>query len=327
MKNVSILILSVLLGFGIFNFENEIRAAEKYPSKPITVMVNAEAGSGQDLITRRVYPRAAAMLGQPIMIVNKPGAGGSIALREVHDAKPDGYTLCSSTPTIFTNKLQGISSLGHSDFSVVGTIFFSFPWLIASTKTQHPYKSFEEVFLAAKASPGKVKLTTSGVGYMWWIMTMVFQQKTGLKFNVIPQPGTAGFIVSQVAGGHADIGVSSTSPAKPMIDAGMVNLLAVFAPHRAPGYEKVPTLKELGYDVGVGSFGVIVGPPKMPKEILDKLAKAFEAGVNDPEYQKFMNENHYAGIYMPSDKVIPYMDEQRNLFRAVMGETGILKEK
>jgi tripartite-type tricarboxylate transporter receptor subunit TctC len=158
-------------------------------------------------------------------------------------------------------------------------------------------------------------------------MTMVFQQKTGLKFNVIPQPGTAGFIVSQVAGGHAEIGVASCSPSKPMIDAGMVNLLAVFAPSKAPGYEKIPTLKELGYDLGVGSFGVFVGPPKMPRDIVEKLDKAFEAGVNDADYQKFMNENHYTGHYLNPEKAKRFMDEQREIYRPAMREAGILKEK
>jgi tripartite-type tricarboxylate transporter receptor subunit TctC len=112
-----------------------------------------------------------------------------------------------------------------------------------------------------------------------------------------------------------------------MIDAGMVNLLAVFAPSKAPGYEKIPTLKELGYDLGVGSFGVFVGPPKMPRDIVEKLDKAFEAGVNDADYQKFMNENHYTGHYLNPEKAKRFMDEQREIYRPAMREAGILKEK
>lgn len=326
-QRLCIQILSLLLLLGVFSLENKIQAAEKYPLKPITIIIPGEAGSGVDTMFRKNYQKASMILGQPIMIVNKPGAGGSIALRELHDAKPDGYTLGAFTPVIVTNKLQGLIPYDYADFTVIGTYYFSFPWIIGSTKTQRPFKTIEEALSFGKSNPGVVKLATSGVGYIWWIATMAFQQKTGLKFNVIPQPGTAALVLTQVAGGHADLGVSSMATVKPMADAGVINVLAFFGPKRAAGFDHVPSLNEFGYDVGVGAFGVVVGPPKLPKEIIDKLDKAFEVAVNDPEYQKYANENNYTPIYLPPDKAFRYLDEQRNVFRSVMGEAGILKEK
>lgn len=313
---------------GILSFEFPALGAEKYPVKPVTVIVPAEAGSGADLMFRKLYQKASTVLGQPIMIVNKSGAGGSMGLRELHDAKPDGYTLGAVTPIIVSNKLQGILPFDHADFAAIGTYYLTFPWIIGSKKTQQPFKTMEAAISFARANPGKVKLATSGVGYIYWITAMDFQQKTGLKFNVIPQPGTASFIVSQVAGGHADLGIGSMSAVKPLADGGVINILAFFGPKRAEGFDDVPTLKELfGYDVGIGTFGVIVGPQKLPKEIVDKLDRAFDAAVNDPEYQKFANENNYAPLYLPPDKVVRYLDEQREIYRSALREVGLLKEK
>lgn len=318
---------SLLVLFCVFGIENRSVVAETYPEKPITMIIPSEAGSGADMLARKLIPKASQILGQPIMIVNKTGAGGSLAMRELHDAKPDGYTLGGFTPIIITNKLQGITPFNYSDFSVIGSYYFSYSWIIASTKTQRLFKTLEETVSFAKTNPGKVILATSGVGYFQWIAAVAFQQKTGVKFNILPQPGTAAMTTTQVAGGHADIGVTAMSPTKPLVDSGLVKLLAFFGPKRAPGFENVPALSELGYDVGVGAFGVFVGPRKLPKEIIDKLDKAFRPAVNDPEYETLCKEGNYTPLYLSPDKFQTYLDEQNTVFRSVMKEGGILREK
>jgi tripartite-type tricarboxylate transporter receptor subunit TctC len=97
---------------------------------------------------------------------------------------------------------------------------------------------------------------------------------------------------------------------------------------RSPGkYSYVPTLKEIGYDMSWETFGIVMGPPKIPKDISAKLVKAFEVGANDPEYKKFLagrNANHF---YLPPDQILTYCDEKRKLVRKVMEKVGILKEK
>jgi tripartite-type tricarboxylate transporter receptor subunit TctC len=260
------------------------------------------------------------------MILNKGGAGGSIALREIHDAKPDGYTLVATGAMVVTNRLQGLLPYDYTAFTMIGSIYFSYPWMIASTKIQRPFKTIEEVLSRAKAEPGNVKMATPGVGYIWWIASMAFQQKTGLKFNIILQP-QAPMITTQVAGGHCDIGITSMTPARSMIESGLIKLLAFFGPKRSQSFPDVPSINEYGYDVGVSAFGVIGGPRNLPKEVIQKLDEAFGTAVNDPVYQKFAISNDYIPTYMHPNEVTRNLDNQKKIFRSIMEEAGILKEK
>jgi len=311
---------------GIFGMENATQAAEQYPVKPISYIVAVEAGAGGDILARPLCQKVSTLLGQSVIVVNKPGAGSSIGYREIHDAKPDGYTIGLGMGTIITNKLQGLLPYDHHDFTLICVFYDMRPTLVASTKTQRPFKTIEELIAYAKSHPGELKLATGSVGQMLWYQTMAFTQATGLQFNIIPQPGAGGFAIAQVAGGHADLGVIDMPSAKTKIEAGNVRPLAVVGERRAPPpYDRVPALKELGYEINIASIGSVVGPPKMPKEITDKLVKVFKA-ANDAEYQKFVAERFVFPTYIPPEEAVKYLDEQIKGFRIIAEKAGILKE-
>jgi tripartite-type tricarboxylate transporter receptor subunit TctC len=328
MKRRFIIIACSLLVLGTLFWGNTLLAQEAYPAKPITAIIPSEAGSGADIMFRQLSPKVSEVLGKPMVIVNKSGAGGSMALRELHDAKPDGYTIGAPSAIIFTSKLQGMLPYDHADYTMIGSSYFSYPVIFASTKTKRPFKSLEEALSFAKSHPREVSVATSGKGYIWWIATMSFQDAAGVEFNVIPQPGTGGLIATQVAGGHTDLGIGTLSSTKAMIDSGHIRLLATGTPKRNPVFKDAPTLNELGYGKSVvASGGFIVGPPKMPKPIVDKLVKAFEVGVNDPAYQSFGKEGGYESPYITGKELISYFDSQREIFRSALGKAGMLKEK
>lgn len=328
MKRFSIVIISLLLVLGVVNLSSRVQAAEKYPVKPITLVVPLEAGSDGDVLARPLAQKVSAILGQPIMVVNKPGAGSSIGYREVHDAKPDGYTLGIAVATIVTNKLQGIMPYDHRDFTVIGTYATYIPIVVGSAKTKRPFNTMAEALSFAKANPGEVSIATSGVGQSWWIATMAFQAGTGLQFNIIPQPGAGAFAITQASGGHTDLAILALGAAKPQIEAGNVRFLAVFGSKRAsPPYDKVPTFKDLGYDIFWESTQTVIAPPKMPKDIADKLAKAFEKAANEPEYKKLVAETNAFSFITTLDKSVQFLDDQRKVARSIMEKAGILKEK
>lgn len=308
--------------------ENRTEAAEKYPAKPINFIIAVEAGADGDVICQPLMPKVSAILGQPLVVVNKPGAGSSLGYREIHDAKPDGYTIGWASATIITNKLQGISPYDYHDFTQLGTFATYFPIIVASTKTQRPFKAIEEVISFAKAHPGELSMATAGVGQSWWVAAMSFIEGTRLKINSIPQPGAGAYTVTQVAGGHTDIGVVALGSAKSMLDAGNVRFLATLGSKRAPAsYDKFPTVRELGYDVSWESTNLLMGPPKLPKDIMDILTKAFEKAANDSEFVKFVIERNANHTYLPPDKVVPFLDERREVVRRIMDKAGVLKEK
>ncbi|MCC6533664.1 MAG: tripartite tricarboxylate transporter substrate binding protein [Burkholderiales bacterium] len=303
------------------------QAADKYPVKPITAIVAVEAGADGDVLVRPIYERVAKTIGQPISVVNKPGGGSSIGYRELHRAKPDGYTLGWGSATIITNKLQGVMPLDYHDFTMLGAYATYFPIVIAASKSDLKLNSIQEAIQYAKANPGKVNMSTAGVGQSWWVAATAFINGTGIKVNTIPQPGTGAMTVAQVAGGHAELGVAALGSAKSMIEAGQVKFLATLGEARAPApYDKIPTVKELGYDVVWESTNFVMGPPKMPKEVVAVLVPAIEKAVKDPDYVKFANERNTRWEYVPPEKVVAMFDKRRAAVRDIMEKAGILKE-
>lgn len=321
------LILAAVSGWLVASGAGIAQAADKYPVKPIMCIVGVEAGADGDVLVRPIMQSVSKMLGQPIVIVNKPGGGSSIAYREIHAAKPDGYTIGWGSATIITNKLQGVSPLDYHDFTHLGAYATFFPIVIASTKTSTRFNTIQEAIAHAKANPGKLNMSTAGVGQSWWVAAMSFIGGTGIKVNTIPQPGAGAMTVAQVAGGHAELGVAALGSAKSMVESGQVKFLATLGEGRAPApYDKIPTVKELGYDVSWESTNFVMGPPRMPKEIVAVLVSAIEKAVKDPAYIKFANDRNTRWEYIPPQNIVPAFDKRRTAVREIMSKAGILKE-
>ncbi|MCE5282022.1 MAG: tripartite tricarboxylate transporter substrate binding protein [Deltaproteobacteria bacterium] len=327
MKRSTLIGFALLFVLGLSGFVAKSDAADKYPAKPIIFLVPNEAGSSADMAARALAEKLQAQLGQPVVVTNKPGAGSTIGNRELHNAKPDGYTIGMSTATIFMNRLQGLLPYDHNDYTVLGSYLNWAPAVVASTKTKRPFNTMQEVIAAAKAKPGDVILSTGSVGQVWWVAAMDFIKKTGLQFNVVPQTSSSGVVVLQVAGGHADIGITDVTASKSQIDAGNMKVLALLGANRLPNYPSVPTMKELGYDTVTLSTHLALAPPKLPGEIRTILLKAFEKAANDPEYKDFLVKNNGIPSYATPEETIKWMNSQRDVYREIMRSAGILKEK
>jgi len=326
MRRLLLVILNILFCFASA-YWGISQAAEKYPVKPIDFIVPLEAGSDGDVISRPVMQKVSQILGQPVMIVNKPGAGSSLGYREVYRAKPDGYTIGWGSATLISNKLQGISPIDYHDFTMLGTFATYFPVIVAATKSKRPFKTIQEVMSYAQAHPGEVSIATGGVGQNWWVASMSFLKGTRLEINIIPQPGTGAMSMTQVAGGHTDLACVGLGVAKSMVDSGQVRLLVNLGEERAPApYDKIPTMKGLGYDVSYESTNFAMGPPKMAKDVVDVLVKAIKEAVHEPDYVKYCTERNARWEYIAPEKMVPLFDKRRLVVREIMSKAGILKE-
>jgi tripartite-type tricarboxylate transporter receptor subunit TctC len=324
----SVIVMVAVSVFVVGFSGNGAVAAEKYPVKPVVCIVPNEAGGDADTLARPLMQRVSKVLGQPIVIVNKPGAASSLGYREHLAAKPDGYTIGTATATIITNKLQGIMPYDYNDYTILCTYATYVPFIFASTKTKRPFKAIEELLSFAKANPEEVSVACGSKGLSWWQATMAFQQACGIKFNVLPQPGGGGISVVQAAGGHADIAVIALGAGRSQLEAGNVKALALFARDRFPGrYNYVPTLKEAGCNVTWYSTQVVMAPRNVPKDIAERLVKAFEVAANDPDYLKVIADLYALPFYLPPQKALNFLDEQRVIIRGIMEKSGTLKEK
>ncbi len=214
----------------------------------------------------------------------------------------------------------------HNDYTVLGSYLNWAPAIVASTKTKRPFNTMQEVIAAAKAKPDDIVLSTGSVGQVWWVAAMDFIKKTGLQFNVVPQTSSSAVVVLQVAGGHADIGITDVTAAKSQIDAGNLKVLALLGANRLPNYPAIPTMKELGYDAVTLSTHLALAPPKLPAEVREVLLKAFEKAANDPEYKDFLIKNNGIPSYLPPEQTVKWMNDQVAVYREIMGKAGILKE-
>ena len=328
MKKTFFLSLFALFVAGFCFCAMELQAADKFPNKPITFIIPIEAGGGGDVQVRPLAAQVGTLLGQPLIVVNKPGAGSSIGYREIHDSKPNGYTFGVGMATIVANKLQGLLPYDFQDFTMLGGYQMAVPALLASTKGKRNFKTLQELVEFAKAHPDEVTVASGGKGQSWWIASVEFFNKAGIKVRIIPQEGAGGFSVAQVAGGHVDIACAGLAEAKPQIDAGNARLLATFGPRRPFAYPDVPTLKELGYDCKTASLVSCVGPPGMPKDVVEILVKAIETAAKNPEYKKFLEErNNTISLYQTPEQQLATYSEHRAMFREILGNAGLLKEK
>lgn len=301
-------------------------AAEAYPVRPINYIVPSEAGSDQDVLARPLAQRLSELLGQPVIVVNKPGAGSSIGFREIHAARPDGYTIGVAASPIIINKLAGLMPFDHHGYTMLGQYGTIAPVVVASLKTARPFKTLDDAVALAKSGANAVSVSTSAVGGGWWVATMAFQKATGAVYNIVPQAGAGALSTAQVAGGHADLGIMALASVKSQIVAGNVRLLAIIGPRRMAGFENVPTLKEAGYDASIESPQVVLAPARLPPALVERLAKAVETVATDPAYQKLVVAANAIPIYLPPEKATQNLDEQRKVFREIMDKAGILKD-
>lgn len=303
-------------------------AAADYPSKPITCIIPMEPGADGDINMRTIMKKASEFLGQPIVVVNKPGAGQTMGYRELYKAKPDGYTIGTCAASLIMAKMQGIYPQNHRDFSLIAFGYHALPIVLASTASKHSFQSIEEVVAFAKANPNAVSMATTSVGGAYWIAAQMVEMALKVDLNLIPQEGSAGFVVTAVAGGHADLGVTSFSAAKGQIEAGKIRFLGVAGPQRYPGkFNHVKTLKEMGYDASMSSFAAVMGPPRMPKEIVNKLSAAIEKAIKDPEVEKTIISRNMIPEYMSPEAFLKFCNEQEGGYRTVLEKLNMLKAK
>lgn len=327
MKRVWLSMVVVAVVMGGPGMNQQVTASD-YPNKPIKCIIPMEPGADGDINMRTIMQKASEILGQPIVIINKPGAGHTMGYREVHKAKPDGYTIGTCSATLIMAKLQGRYPYNQDDFSLLAFGYHALPIVLASTTSKNSFKTIDDIIAFAKSNPNQASMATTSAGGAYWVAAQMVESALKVDLNLIPQEGSAGFVVTAVAGGHADLGVTSFSSAKGQIEAGKIRFLAVAGPQRYPGkYNHVKTMKELGYDASLSSFASVLGPPKMPKEIVSTLSAALEKAIKDPEVEKTIIARNMIPEYMSPEAFLKFCNEQEGGYRAVLKKMGLLKTK
>lgn len=250
--------------------------AADYPTKPIQVVVPYAPGGGADLVTRIYVEKLKEFIGQPVVVVNKPGGGAVLGAAIVAKAKPDGYTLlgCSQSSVVLSPITKSDIEYKMDDFEPI-CCFDGTPDIF-SVQKEAPWKTLNDIVAEAKISPGKLTYSSSGTFTTTHIPVEVFSSLAGIKMTHIPAAGS-GPAVTALLGGHVQM-CSSTLPSQlPQILAGSIRALAVTTGKRIPELPDTPTLMELGYNIKMVVWHGLFAPKGTPKEIVDKVYNSVKA--------------------------------------------------
>ncbi|MEG3001875.1 MAG: tripartite tricarboxylate transporter substrate binding protein [Comamonas sp.] len=254
-----------------------------YPNRPITLIVPYSAGGVTDVIARALAQGMSKPLGQTIVIENKPGAGASMGVVDMKNAKPDGYRLTLTPVGIFRQPhIQKVNFDPVADVSYVAA-FMTYDFILA-VPANSPFKSVKDVVDAAKRDPGSVDYGTPGKFTANHVAMAQLEQKTGAKFTHVPFKGDSESINSLLAG-HTKTAVFANT-VQPYLTSGKMRALAIAADKRTEAFADVPTFRELGYAFDVPSPLGIAGPKGMPAEITQKLEAAIQAAMQEPAFKQ-----------------------------------------
>ncbi len=272
-----ILLLTITIGiFFIFGSFSPLYA--EYPDRPITLIVSFRAGGGVDTTARLLGKAMSDSLGQPVLVVNKPGRGGGIAANTLKRAKPDGYTLNINVASAFTfNPHTGKkSSYTVDDFEYVASVALGQEALV--TLAESKWNNFKDLVESARKEGGHTFSTFTPVEKLY---LKVLASEHNVKLIPVPTKGGAG-MVPQLLGGHVDFGYSGGIHYK-HVKSGKMKVLAATGFNRLVDFPDVPTLKEQGFDFAFENIVLIAAPKGTPDNIIKKVRASVRAALQDSQ--------------------------------------------
>lgn len=257
-----------------------------YPDKPIRWVVPSTPGGGTDTTTRIIAPKLSQILGQPVVIENRPGASGNIGVAYVAKAAPDGYTLVTCIASNASNAAlkQKIGFDLTTDFAPV-SLLVTLPNVIVRHPSLKP-ANVRELIAYAKADPGKVQYSSGGMGSIQHMTMELFQQMSGTKMLHVPYKATAPALTDAISG-YMPLTVASSLTTLPMVRAGRLLAYGVTSAHRTAAAPDIPTIAEQGLPgfEAVQWWGMLA-PAGTPREIVAKLHAAVLKALEDPDVKQ-----------------------------------------
>ena len=260
-----------------------LAAAQTFPTKPVRIVVPFGAGGVADLTARTVAQKLGETLGQPVIIENKPGAGGVVAGDAVAKAEPDGHTLLlmSNGTAVSAGLFKSLPFDTLRDFAPVSTLGFFDIAII--TPQDSKFKTLGELLAFAKANPGKLNVGSINIGSTQNLAAELFKTSAGVDVQIVPFNGTPA-VITALRGGQIDAAVEILGPILPQIKAKALRALVVTGDKRAAVLPEVPTAKESGLPTFVASsWNALAAPAKTPKSVIARLNKDIAAAVNSPD--------------------------------------------
>jgi len=304
-------------------------AQDSYPSKPITMVVPFPPGGVADIVGRPLAAQMEKTLKQPIVVVNRTGAGGAVGMASVAKAAPDGYTILMglSSISIFpvSDRINGKTpSYEMKDFAPIALITADPTVLVVSADS--PWKNLKEFVESAKAYPNKINYSSSGVYGTLHVSMEIFANAAGIKLFHVPYQG-GGPALTALLGGQVHALASGPAPAVGQIKAGKMRALASWSTERLPLMPDVPTFKELGYDAEFYIWSGVFAPAAIPTPVLDRLRAAVREAATSPEFKGAMEKVQTPVNYLDAPAFRTYWEKDAARLKVALEKIGKVEEK
>lgn len=299
-------------------------SAQEYPTRPITLIVPWPAGGLNDVVLRVIAEQAAKNLGQPIIIDNRAGGGGSVGPATMAaTAKPDGYTFAQMPDATYRVPLMQKSPWDpEKDFTyIVGLYAYAFGLIVPASS---PFKTWKEIVEYAKANPGKLTFGTPGAASSLHMGMEKLIRESGVKLTHVPFKGSLEENTA-IAGGHVAMGASGSS-AKPLADGGKIRFIQMWTKVRTKNLPDIPTLREDGYAFEVESPVGLAGPKGMDPKIVAKIHDAFKKALDTPEALEVLAKFDMTASYKSSDDYRAYISEAIKSEREILESIGLARK-
>jgi tripartite-type tricarboxylate transporter receptor subunit TctC len=318
------LLIILILG-GCTNMQDKtVTTTTKFPDKPITLIVPFGVGGGMDLVARLLEKSAPSQLGQPLVIVNKPGAAGALGWNELAGAAPDGYTLGMTGVELILQPLYGPTKFYYPTALDPLIQIIESP-MVMVIQADQPWQNTNDLIAYARQYPGRIKFGHSGIGGIAHVAGESFAKNANIHLEQVPFQ-SASEEMAGLLGGHIQIAFLSPASIKEQMKSGAIRALAIASEHRLtdPIFATIPTFNEQKLQVVGGSWFGIAAPKELPAEVKNTLADRLKTMINDPEFKKSITnlglEVNYLG---PKESAEKWLDDNEKLTKTVQ-ETGIL---
>lgn len=299
-----------------------ITGAEEYPTKPINLVVPMAPGGSTDIIGRIMATKLTERLGHPLVVLNRPGAGGTVGLGIVAVAKPDGYTLASIAASYVIGNAVYSKLPYDPDKSFAPVAKFGEGKAVFTVYPGLPVNSIQEFVALAKKEPGKMNYSAAGVGSFGHLGAEYFVKTAGIDVLAVQFKG-AGPAMTDTAGGHTQMTFGSIAQALPLIKSGKLKALATTGRTRSALLPDIPTVSESGYPgFEASTWWAILAPAGTPHAVVEKLSKEIGAVMASAETKKLFLSQGADLDYMDTNTFSKYLSEEKAKWEMVVKKAG-----
>ncbi|MDZ5696543.1 tripartite tricarboxylate transporter substrate binding protein [Chelativorans sp. M5D2P16] len=318
-----------LLAVGTIGALMSSAALADYPEKDIRVIVPWGAGGGTDGIVRKLTSIAEKNLGTSMYVENIEGGISATGVSQVMNARPDGYTIGALTyDSVVTVPWQGLlPSYDLDKLKLIARVTSEPDAIIVGSDT--PYETFDDLVAAAKENPGSVKVGIQNIGSRLHLAVLQLQDETDTEFKIIAYPGGAAPQKEAVLNDEVDVVATSLGDFAPLLESGDVRGILEFSETTNPTFNTVPTAKEAGLDLRIGSFIVFAAPAGTPDEAVEAIEQAYKEALESDEFQNWVASVGVTPDWLGTDEVTRWADEtSETLFDQMdmLVEQGVIKK-